>query len=461
MKLISKLALAAATLLPATLNAGAAIEGSLDPPSVVAEWSNSSTYPKIIDINFSDEMWPGQTWTGETGMDCPEYADGGYVNTVIEVPANGGTEIKYPVLFHNCIFANKKSYNGYAGATAAFCRQYYMGQNTTGAGTYPNDWTVEGHTKYIEDNIKYGEDGKPVYGEAGFVQMCSAPATAGHDGATKGESQHGWVEIDHIPYVERVQWSWSSTSWGRGIKCDIKIGNGQWKPLVWMGSGMAAYGYSAFSDQGYMMENVINASDVSLRWRVWDGEDQDNPVQLTADGKAVFQAETDPLARQQPARMHKIMIYGKKITAEQALYARQNPVGSVGELTAIRGHKEPHISAPDAKAPVELKVVAQDGSAQYTSIQQAIDAVSDGARGIIYVRPGVYDENVYAGRRNDKNKFISIIGEDSNTTILTSSVDRGPKSKGKRYYDCAALNVYADRFYAENITIRNTSGNVG
>lgn len=133
MKLISKLALAAATLLPATLNAGAAIEGSLDPPSVVAEWSNSSTYPKIIDINFSDEMWPGQTWTGETGMDCPEYADGGYVNTVIEVPANGGTEIKYPVLFHNCIFANKKSYNGYAGATAAFCRQYYMGQNTTGA----------------------------------------------------------------------------------------------------------------------------------------------------------------------------------------------------------------------------------------------------------------------------------------------------------------------------------------
>ena len=126
MKLISKLALAAATLLPATPNAGAAIEGSLDPPSVVAEWSNSSTYPKIIDINFSDEMWPGQTWTGETGMDCPEYADGGYVNTVIEVPANGGTEIKYPVLFHNCIFANKKSYNGYAGATAAFCRQYYM-----------------------------------------------------------------------------------------------------------------------------------------------------------------------------------------------------------------------------------------------------------------------------------------------------------------------------------------------
>lgn len=107
MKFISKLAFSATVLLSAALNTGAAIDGSLDPSSVVSEWSNSSTYPKIIDINFSDEMWPGQTWTGETGMDCPEYADGAYVNTVIEVPANGGTEVKYPVLFHNCTFANK------------------------------------------------------------------------------------------------------------------------------------------------------------------------------------------------------------------------------------------------------------------------------------------------------------------------------------------------------------------
>ena len=41
---------AAVSLMPAY----ATIEGSLDPPSVVAQWSNSSTYPKVIDINFSD-----------------------------------------------------------------------------------------------------------------------------------------------------------------------------------------------------------------------------------------------------------------------------------------------------------------------------------------------------------------------------------------------------------------------
>ena len=238
---------------------GKAINDGVDPPAVVAAWSTPKGYQKIIDINFSDAMWPGQTWAGKTGADSPEQADGGYVNTIIDVPANGGSDVTYPVMFHNCTFANKKSYNGFAGATAAFSRQYYLGQSATGKGNrYANDWTAKGHTAYLEDNIKRDKDGNIVYGEAGFVQMCSAPATAGHDGATKGESQHGWVEIDHIPYVERVQWSWSSTSWGRGIKCDIKIGNGQWKPLVWMGSGMAAYGYSAFSDQGYMMENVIH-----------------------------------------------------------------------------------------------------------------------------------------------------------------------------------------------------------
>ena len=448
MKLISKLALAAATLLPATLNAGAAIEGSLDPPSVVAEWSNSSTYPKIIDINFSDEMWPGQTWTGETGMDCPEYADGGYVNTVIEVPANGGTEIKYPVLFHNCIFANKKSYNGYAGATAAFCRQYYMGQNTTGAGTYPNDWTVEGHTKYIEDNIKYGEDGKPVYGEAGFVQMCR-DAFKDRDPETGAPiSQHGWMEIDHIPYVERIQWAWSSTSWGRGIKCDIKIGDGDWQPLVWMGSDMHKFGYTSFSDQGYFMENVIDAHDVSIRWRIWDGENMKDPVQTDEEGQPVFGKSESPYTQQQTTRVHKIQIFGSEITAEQAQYAKDNPVSDVGELSDIEGGGDTSDdNAPDANAPIELYTVAQDGTGDYTKIQDAINAVSDGSRGIIYIRPGVYEENLYLGTKTNKNKFIMFelsatsvpAGTNETDIVITYKPTAIGKHEGRLFIDCPEM----------------------
>ena len=111
----------------AFIPANAAIEGSLDPSSVVEQWSNASAYPKVIDINFSDETWPS-TWSKETGRDCPEWADGGYVNAIISTPVNGTSEIKYPVLFHHCTFATKKSYNGYAGVTAAFARQYYLGE---------------------------------------------------------------------------------------------------------------------------------------------------------------------------------------------------------------------------------------------------------------------------------------------------------------------------------------------
>lgn len=452
----------AAMTLAAAMPVHATIEGSLDPPSVVAQWSNSSTYPKVIDINFSDATWP-DTWKGQTGTSCPDYSADGYVNAIIGVPANGNTGITFPVYFHHCMFANKNSYNGFAGATAAFCRQYYLGQNCTGnsATTY-NNWTVAGHTTYLEDNMKYGADNNPVYGEAGFVQMCRDAGVK--DAAGNTVSQHGWMEIDHIPYVERVQWSWSSTAWGRGIKCDYKIGDGEWKPLVWMGSEKHKLGYTVFSDQGYFMENVINASDVSLRWRVWDGENLTDPVQKTPEGGTAFTKAIDPLAQQQAPRVHKIQIFGSEITAEQAQYARENPVGDVGELTDLNGgggSGEQGEPAPDANAPVVTSVVAQDGTGDYTRIQDAINAVPNGSRGIIYIRPGIYEENIHAGTKSNKNKFISLIGENRETTILTSNVSRGKGNESNDYSDCAALNVFTSRFYAENLTIRNTSGNVG
>lgn len=448
MRILSKQAFVLLPALALCLSAGAKIEGSLDPDCVVAGWSNASTYPKVIDINFSDEMWPGQTWQGETGADCPEMTaedNGGYVNTVVNVPANGGTDVTYPVLFHHCTFANKTSYNGLAGVTSAFARQYYLGQGATGSGTdYPNDWTVAGHTTYLEDNIRYGADGvTPNYGEAGFVQLCRNQFFERDPETNAPVSAHGWMEIDHIPYVERVQWSWSSTSWGRGIKAEIKIGDGEWQELVSMPSNMHKQGYTSFSDQGYFMENVIDASDVSIRWTVHEGSG-------------------GPYAQCQTARLHKIQIFGQEITAEQAQYATENPVSDVGELSDLGdfggGSSDP---APDDDALVEIKVVAQDGTGDYTSVQAAIDAVSEGARGIIYIRPGEYDENIYAGTRNAKNKYISLIGENRETTILTSDVSRGSGNEGNSYNDCAALNVYTDRFYAENLTIRNTSGNVG
>ena len=115
----------------------------------------------------------------------------------------------------------------------------------------------------------------------------------------------------------------------------------------------------------------------------------------------------------------------------------------------------------DEDVPCTFGIVAQDGSGDYTTIQAAIDAVADGTRGIIFIRDGIYDENIYAGTSNDKDKYISLIGESRDGTILTSSTDRGSGNPQNNYTDCAALNVYVKKFYAENLTIRNTAGNVG
>ena len=186
-----------------------------DPPCVVEQWSNASTYDKVIDINFSDADMP-DTWPGGTGMVCPSYSEGGYYNGILEVPLYEGGEKSahtYPLLFHNCTFANRNSNNGYAAATAAFARQYYEGQNAV----QKNDWTQPGHTVYLEDEITYA-NGKPNHGIAGYAHLCRDGATTDANG--NKVSMHGWIEIDHIPYVERVQWSWSSSSWGRGMKCD-------------------------------------------------------------------------------------------------------------------------------------------------------------------------------------------------------------------------------------------------
>ncbi len=464
MKIYLKTFLVAVISLVVMLPLHATIEGSLDPESVVAQWSNSSTYPKVIDINFSDTSWPN-TWKGETGQDCPSYDDGGYINAILEVPANGGSEITYPVLFHHCTFATNESSNGFAGATAAFCRQYYNGENCCGNSddTY-NNWTVAGHTTYLEDNITYDAMGQPNHGEAGFVQMCRDAGVVNTTTHTKN-SMHGWMEIDHIPYVERVQWSWSSTSWGRGIKCDVKIGDEDWKPLVWMGSEKHKSGYTVFSDQGYFMENVIDASDVSIRWRVWDGDNGQTLVQTTEEGKSVFGTAVDTTAQFQAPRVHKIQIFGNTITSDEAAYARANPVSDVGEISDLDNDGDSDSgktedTAPDANAEVYIAVVDQNGGGDYTSIQEAINDIPDEARGIIYIRPGTYDENIYSGTKTNKNKYISLIGEDKETTILTSNVNRGSSSNNS-YYDCTALNVYTSRFYGENLTIQNTSGNVG
>lgn len=102
--------------------------------------------------------------------------------------------------------------------------------------------------------------------------------------------------------------------------------------------------------------------------------------------------------------------------------------------------------------------VAQDGTGDYTSIQDAIDAVPE--NNIypinIFVESGTYNELVNI----PSNKpYITLTGEDAENTIIAYDNYAGKdRSDGNTYgtSGSATCYVYADDFTAENITFANT-----
>jgi pectinesterase len=105
--------------------------------------------------------------------------------------------------------------------------------------------------------------------------------------------------------------------------------------------------------------------------------------------------------------------------------------------------------------------VALDGTGDFTSIQEAINATKGfpHERITIHVKDGVYKEKaeVYAW-----NTLVSLVGESRDGTIITfddyfDKVDKGRNSTFHTY----TLRVRGNDFHAENLTIINSSGPVG
>lgn len=119
-------------------------------------------------------------------------------------------------------------------------------------------------------------------------------------------------------------------------------------------------------------------------------------------------------------------------------------------------------------------VVDINGTGDFTSIQAAINAVPAGTPTIIYVKRGLYDKEKLIIPAN-KTK-ITLIGESRTETIISYDIyncnDGGdglcPDNKVALWSSntdlvatAGTLTIMANDFKAENITIRNTAGNVG
>ncbi|KAF7844826.1 pectinesterase 2-like [Senna tora] len=106
-------------------------------------------------------------------------------------------------------------------------------------------------------------------------------------------------------------------------------------------------------------------------------------------------------------------------------------------------------SSPASRANV---VVAKDGSGKYTTLSAAINAApkSSNGRYVIYVKTGIYNEQVEI-----KAKNIMLVGDGIGKTIITGSKSVGG---GTTTFRSATVAVVGDGFIAQGITFRNTAG---
>jgi len=109
--------------------------------------------------------------------------------------------------------------------------------------------------------------------------------------------------------------------------------------------------------------------------------------------------------------------------------------------------------------------VAADGSGQYKTVQEAINAVPQTTRydnpAIIRIKPGVYKELIYV---QHEKRFVHLVGEDPEKTVLTYNLNAnmiGADGKIIGTFRTPSTFIDADDFTVENITFENTAGPVG
>ncbi len=105
-------------------------------------------------------------------------------------------------------------------------------------------------------------------------------------------------------------------------------------------------------------------------------------------------------------------------------------------------------------------VVAQDGTGQYRTVQEAFDAIPmhNDKKVVIYIKNGTYKEKLHLDSTKD---YVTIIGQDKFGTILTyddHNGKMGPNGKVINTMTSASCLIRANDFTARNLTIQNDAG---
>jgi pectinesterase len=110
-------------------------------------------------------------------------------------------------------------------------------------------------------------------------------------------------------------------------------------------------------------------------------------------------------------------------------------------------------------------VVAADGTGNFKTIQEAINAVPQTTRfdnpAIIHIKPGIYKELIYV---QHEKRFVHLVGEDPEKTVLSYNLNAnmvGVDGKPIGTFRTPSTFIDADDFTVENLTFENSAGPVG
>ncbi|XP_058747390.1 pectinesterase 31-like [Vicia villosa] len=110
-----------------------------------------------------------------------------------------------------------------------------------------------------------------------------------------------------------------------------------------------------------------------------------------------------------------------------------------------------------------ILTVSQDGTGNYRTVQEAIDAVPlrNTCRTVIRISPGIYRQPLYVPKTKN---FITFVGLFPGDIVLTwnntaNKIDhhQGSKVIGNGTFGCGSTIVEGEDFIAENITFENSS----
>lgn len=322
-------------------------------------WSNSEWY-KIIDID-------AETLTN-SGIVAHNGVDGSVRTSVY----NSGT-------FGTPVYKWNDTTKSYDVTTSNWPVKYYLAALSTTFYTSARTKVDLGTaTSSSFTDVCYGNKNEvkqsPIWDKKGFIELSRQASEV----ANTAPSRHGYIEINDLPQVERVQWSFSSLAWKRGFKLDIKHNDGPWEPLHWEANNIN--GFVPFGEQGYAFEEIIGkqedpTSRISLRWRIWDGDSiHIRPDRTTGE---TFTLVNSPYAQQQDVRIHQIKIFSG-IDAPEA----PNAVKKVTE-DAIKIYRSENSIVLSETANVE--VFSYDGKKMYAGHTNNID-VTNLSKGLYIVK---------------------------------------------------------------------------